>query len=58
MGFWVHGIMIGVCFVVIDYVIIRYEPILWLKVFFLDSRLKYESIEPLIEFLAFLVQKL
>jgi len=50
--------MIGVCFVVIDYVIIRYEPILWLKVFFLDSRLKYESIEPLIEFLAFLVQKL
>jgi len=33
------------------------EPILWLKVF-LDSRLEYESLEPLIDFLAFLIQKL
>jgi len=33
------------------------EPILWLKVF-LDSTLKYESLEGLIDFLAFLVQKL
>jgi len=41
-----------------DDVIIRSNgPLLWLKVF-LDSRLKYESLEPLIEFLAFLVQKL
>jgi len=30
------------------------EPILWLKVL-LDSRLEYESLEPLIDFLAFLV---
>jgi len=33
------------------------EPISWLKVFF-DSRLQYESSEGLLDFLAFLVQKL
>jgi len=33
------------------------EPILWLKVY-LDSRLKYESLECLIDFVAFLVEKL
>jgi len=33
------------------------EPISWLKVF-LDSRLQYESLEGLMDFLAFLVQKL
>jgi len=33
------------------------EPILWLRVF-LDSRLQYESLEGLMDFLAFLVQKL
>jgi len=33
------------------------EQILWLKDFF-DSRLEYESLEPLINFLAFMVQKL
>jgi len=32
------------------------EPILWLKVL-LDPRLKYELLEPLIDFLAFLVPK-
>jgi len=32
-------------------------PILWLAVF-LDSRAEYAFLEPLIEFLAFLVQKL
>jgi len=41
-----------------DDVIIRYnEPILSLKVFF-DSRLEYESSDPLVEFIAFPVQKL
>jgi len=33
------------------------EAILWLKVF-LDSRLQYESLEGLMDFLALLVQKL
>ena len=33
------------------------HPILWLKVF-LDYRLQYESLEGLMDFLAFLVQKL
>jgi len=33
------------------------EPILWLKVL-LDSRLQYEFLEGLMDFLAFLVQKL
>jgi len=33
------------------------HQILWLKVF-LDSRLQYESLEGLMDFLAFLVQKL
>jgi len=33
------------------------HPILWFKVF-LDSRLQYESLEGLMDFLAFLVQKL
>ena len=33
------------------------EPKLWLKVW-LDSRLEYESLEPLKDFLAFLVLKL
>jgi len=33
------------------------EPILWLKVF-LDSKLQYVSLEGLMDFLAFLVQKL
>jgi len=33
------------------------EPKLWLKVW-LDSRLEYESLEPLMDFLAFLVLKL
>jgi len=40
-----------------DAIIRSHEPILWLEAF-LDSRLEYESCEPLIEFLAFLVQKL
>ena len=59
LGFWVHGIMIGVCFVVILMTSSSdsNEPILWLKAF-LDSRLEYESLVPLIEFPAFLVQKL
>jgi len=33
------------------------EPISWLKVF-LDSKLQYEPLEGLMDFLAFLVQKL
>jgi len=33
------------------------HQILWLK-FFLDSRLQYESLEGLMDFLTFLVQKL
>ena len=33
------------------------QPILWLK-FFLDSRPQYESLEGLVDFLAFLVQEL
>jgi len=33
------------------------DPILWFKVF-VDSRLQYESLEGLMDFLAFLVQKL
>jgi len=32
--------------------------ILWLRSFFLDSRLQYESLEGLMDFLAFLFQKL
>jgi len=40
-----------------DDVIIRFnEPILWLNFFY--SRVEYEFLEPLIEFLAFLVQKI
>ena len=35
----------------------KIHQILWLKVF-LDSRLQYESLEGLMDFLAFLVQKL
>jgi len=33
------------------------EPILWLK-YFLDSKLQYKSLEGLMDFLVFLVQKL
>jgi len=37
-----------------DVIIRSHAPIFWLEVF-LDSTQKYESLEPLIEFLAFLV---
>jgi len=40
-----------------DIIIRSNKPILWLKVV-LDYRLEYESLEPLVEFLAFLAQKL
>jgi len=39
-----------------DVIIRSHAPIFWLAVF-LDSRLKCGSLEPLIKFLAFLVQK-
>jgi len=39
-----------------DVIIPSHAPIFWLAVF-LDSRLKYESLKPLIKFLEFLVQK-
>jgi len=55
MGWWDQdwGMFCGY----FDDVIWSNKPILWLKVF-LDSRLEYESLEPLIEFLAFMIQKL
>ena len=57
-GFWANGLMMGVCFLLIIW---RHHaihaPVLWLAVF-LDSWLKYAFLEPFIEFLAFLVQKL
>jgi len=40
-----------------DVIIQSNAPIFWLEVF-LDFRLEYESLEPLIKFLAFLLQKL
>jgi len=40
-----------------DVIIRSHAPIFWLVVF-LDSRLHYESLEPVIKFLAFPVQKL
>jgi len=40
-----------------DIIIQSHAPIFWLAVF-LDSRREYTFLEPLIEFLAFLVQKL
>ena len=46
----------GVCFLV-DYMTSSSDPMRQYTVF-LDSRQKYASLEPLIEFLAFLVQKL
>jgi len=53
---WAHD---GECFLVelYDVIIRSHVPILWLAVF-LDSRLKYTFLEPLIKFVAFLVQKL
>jgi len=51
--------MIGVCFAVI---LMTSSPDPTSRYcgsrFFLDSRLEYESLEPLIDFLAFLIQKL
>jgi len=41
----------------IDFIIRYYTSIFWLAVFW-DSRPKYTFLEPLFEFLAFLVQKL
>jgi len=53
---WDHdrGMFFGYLY---DVIIRCHEPIFWLAVF-LDSRLEYACLEPLIEFLAFLVQKL
>ena len=56
LGQWDHdgGMFLGyLC----DFIIRSHAPIFWLAVF-LDSMLKYVSLEPLIKFLAFLVQKL
>ena len=55
-GQWAHDgdLFFGYLY---DVIIRSHAPILWLAVF-LDSRLKYAFLEPLIKFLAFVVQKL
>jgi len=58
-GFWANGIMTGACFLV-NYMMSSSDPkrqYFWLTVF-LDSRREYAFLKSLIEFLAFLVQKL
>jgi len=52
----VHGIMIGVCFVAILMTSLSDTTSRYCG--FFDSTQEYKSLEPLIEFLAFLVQKL
>ena len=56
LGPWDHdwGMFFGYFY---DVFMRSYPPIFWLEIF-LDSRLEYESLEPLVEFLAFLLQKL
>jgi len=56
MGQWDHdrGMFFGELY---DVIIRFHAPIFWLAVF-LDSMWEYRFLEPLIEFLAFLVQKL
>jgi len=56
LGQWDHdrGMFFGSLY---DVVIRSHAPIFWLAVF-LDSRAEYAFLQPLIYFLAFLVQKL
>ena len=57
-GFWANGIRTGACFL-LNYMTSSSDPTrqFCLAVFF-DSRPEYAFLEPLIEFPAFLVQKL
>jgi len=59
MGVWGQWARDGVLFLgyLYDVIIRSHGPILWLAVF-LDAILKYAFLEPLIKFLAFLVQTL
>jgi len=56
LGQWDHdkGMFFGELY---DVIIRSHAPIFWLAVL-LDSRQEYAFLEPLVEFLAFLVQKL
>jgi len=58
LGFWFDDVMIWICFAVYNDVIDwSNEPISEFKGL-LETRLRYESLENLIDFLAFLVPKL